>query len=164
MRYNAGYSIIPKPVFGHGLVFICTGYNQPSLLAIRPDGKGDVTETHVAWKTNKSVPHTPSLLLVGQELYMVSDGGIATCCDAKSGPPIRWQRSGSAATTSASPLLEAAGRIYFQSEEGLGTVIKADKTFKVLAKNALNERSLASFAAADGALFIRTEGNLYRIK
>jgi outer membrane protein assembly factor BamB len=80
-----GYSVIPRPVYGHGLVYICTGYNFPSLLAIRPDGKGDITKTHLAWSTNKAAPHTPSPLLVGDELYLVSDSGMASCLDAKKG-------------------------------------------------------------------------------
>jgi outer membrane protein assembly factor BamB len=161
VEYDGGYSVIPKPVFGHGLVFVCTGYNQPSMLAIRPDGRGDVTDTHVAWKTTKGVPNTPSLLLVGDELYMVSDNGVASCCDASTGKMHWQQRLGP--NYSASPLF-GAGRIYFQSENGLTTILEAGKTFKLLTKNALGERSLASFAAADGALFIRTEDKLYRIQ
>ncbi|HWG42630.1 MAG TPA: PQQ-binding-like beta-propeller repeat protein [Gemmataceae bacterium] len=159
VRYD-GYSVIPRPVYGQGLLFICTGYNTPSLLAIRPDGKGDVTDTHVVWKTRKAVPHTPSPLLVGEELYFVSDSGQASCLDARTGQ-VHWQeRLGG--NYSASPLF-AGGKLYFQSEEGAGVVVQASKEFKLLARNALNERSLASPAAADGALFLRTEKHLYRI-
>jgi outer membrane protein assembly factor BamB len=155
-----GYSVVPRPVFGHGLVFVCTGFDSPGLLAIRPDGQGNVTKSHVAWTTRKDVSLTPSPLLVGEELYMVSDKGIASCLDAKTGH-VRWQeRIGGA--YSASPLY-ADGRIYFQNEEGTCIVVKASKEFRQLAKNSLEERSLASFAAADGALFIRTEKHLYRI-
>lgn len=159
VRYD-GYSVIPRPVYGHGLLFLSTGYDRPSLLAIRADGKGDVTDTHVVWKTSKAAPHTPSPLLVGDELYTVSDGGVASCFDARTGE-VHWQQrlSGS---YSASPLF-ADGKLYFQSEQGTGVVLQAGKEFKVLAKNALDERSLASPAAADGALFIRTETRLYRI-
>jgi outer membrane protein assembly factor BamB len=159
VRYN-GYSLIPRPVYGLGLVFICTGYDRPSLLAIRPDGKGDVTDTHVVWKTSKAVAHTPSLLLVGDELYMVSDAGMASCLDARTGE-VHWQeRLGG--TYSASPLY-ADGKLYFLSEQGTTVVLAAGKKFKVLARNVLDERSLASPAAADGALFLRTEKHLYRI-
>jgi outer membrane protein assembly factor BamB len=155
-----GYSVIPRPVYGHGLVFLSTGYNTPSLLAIRPDGKGDVTATHIAWKARQGAPHTPSLLLVGDELYMVSDGGQASCLDARTGR-VHWQkRIGNA--YSASPLF-GDGKIYFQSEDGVGTVIEAGREFKLLARNPLEERSLASYAVADGSLFIRTEKHLYRI-
>jgi outer membrane protein assembly factor BamB len=160
VRYD-GYSVIPRPVFSHGLVFVCTGFNSPTLLAIRPDGKGDVTDTHVAWTVRRNAPLTPSLLLDGDELYMVSDGGMASCLDARTGRP-HWQRRlGSA--YSASPVL-AAGRVYFQSEDGTGTVVQAGKEFKQLARNVLGERTLASYAAAGGALFIRTARHLYRIE
>jgi len=161
VRYD-GYSVIPRPVYGHGLVFICTGYNTPSLIAIRPDGVGDLTNTHVTWTTKKAIPHTPSLLLVGEELYMVSDrGGVASCLDAKTGK-MHWQeRIGG--NYSASPLY-ADGKVYFQSEEGPSVVVKAGRSFEVLAKNQLEERTLASYAASDGALFLSTEKNLYRIQ
>jgi outer membrane protein assembly factor BamB len=160
VRYE-GYSVIPRPVYGHGLVFLCTGYEWPVLLAIRPDGRGDVTETHVAWKSRKAVPQTPSPLLVGDELYLVSDSGIASCLDAKSGR-VHWQqRLGGA--FSASPL-HAGGRIYFENEQGVGTVIKAGKQFQQLARNSLGEPTLASFAPVDETLIIRTEKHLYRIR
>ncbi|MGH7225545.1 MAG: PQQ-binding-like beta-propeller repeat protein, partial [Gemmataceae bacterium] len=159
VRYN-GYSVIPRPVYGHGLVFLSSGYDRPSLLAIRADGEGDVTDTHVAWKTSKAAPHTPSLLLVGDELYAVSDGGVASCFNARTGE-VYWQKR-LGGSYSASPLV-AGGKLYFQSEQGTGMVLQAGKKFKLLAKNSLDERSLASAAAADGALFLRTEKHLYRI-
>jgi outer membrane protein assembly factor BamB len=159
VRYN-GYSVIPRPVYGHGLVFICTGYERPSLLAIRADGKGDVTDTHIVWKTSKAAPHTPSLLLAGKELYMISDNGVASCLDAQTGA-VHWQQR-LGGSYSASPLL-ADNKIYFQSEQGTAMVVQAGKQFRLLAKNALDERTLATPAPADGALFIRTETHLYRI-
>jgi outer membrane protein assembly factor BamB len=160
MRYD-GYSVIPRPVYGHGLVFISTGYNTPSVLAIRPDGQGDVTDTRVAWTQRTGAPHTPSPLLLGDELYLVSDNGLASSLDAKTGK-VHWQRRLGGAY-SASPI-GGDGRVYFQNEDGLGVVIAAGKTFKQLARNALNERTLASYAVADGALFIRTQKHLYRIE
>jgi outer membrane protein assembly factor BamB len=160
VRYD-GYSVIPQPVFGNGLLYVCTGYNAPSLLAIRPDGRGDVTDSHVAWTAKKGVPNTPTPLLVGGELYLVSDGGIATCLDAMTGK-VHWQqRIGRG--YSASPIY-ATGRIYFLSEDGVGTVLKAGTAFEQLAKNPMNERSLASLAVSDGALFLRTEKNLFRVQ
>jgi outer membrane protein assembly factor BamB len=160
VRYN-GYSVIPRPVYGAGLVFVATGYDSPKLLAIRPEGKGDVTDTHVAWIMNKNAPHTPSPLLVGDELYTVSDGGVATCVDAKTGEEHWHERLGG--NFSASPVA-AGGSIYFQSEEGVGTVVKAGKKFDRVAKNDLKERTLASYAAIGDDWLIRTEENLYRIK
>jgi outer membrane protein assembly factor BamB len=160
VRYGEGYSVIPRPVFGQGLIFIATGFDQPTVMAIRPGGHGDVTETHVAWTLKKSAPNTPSLMLVDEELYMVSDGGIASCVDAKTGR-VHWQeRIGG--NYSASPIY-ADGRIYFQNEEGAGVVVKASDEFQKLANNTLGERTLASYAVADDALFIRTDKHLYKV-
>jgi outer membrane protein assembly factor BamB len=160
VRYS-GYSVIPRPVFGHDLVFVSTGFDSPTLLAIRPDGSGDVTDSHVAWKTKKGAPLTPSPLLVGEQLYLVSDGGVVSCLDARTGSEHWHQRLGGA--FSACPLY-ADDKIYVQSEEGVGTVLAAGTTFKQLGRNALGERSLASPAAAAGALFVRTDKHLYRIQ
>jgi outer membrane protein assembly factor BamB len=158
VRYPEGYSVVPRPVFGHGLLFISTAFDSPEVIAIRPDGQGDVTDTHVVWRLAKGAPKTPSMLLVGDELYFVSDGGIATCVDARSGR-VNWaERVGG--NYSASPLL-ADGRIYLQNEEGIGVVLSPGKKFEQLARNSLGERTLASYAVTDGALFIRTEAHLY---
>jgi outer membrane protein assembly factor BamB len=161
VRYGEGYSVVPRPVFGHGLVFVASGFDAPSLLAIRSDGQGDVTDSHVAWKLTKGAPLTPSPLLVGDELYLVSDQGIASCLDAKTGK-VHWQER-VVGNYSASPLV-ADGKIYFQNEQGVGVVVKAATKFEPLAKNPIGEPTLASYAAADGALFIRTEKNLYRVE
>ncbi len=156
-----GYSVIPKPVFGHGLVFLGTGYDAPTVMAIRPDGRGDVTETHVAWTAKRGAPHAPSPLLVGDELYLVSDKGIATCLGAKTGREHWQERIGG--NYSASPVF-ADGKIYIQSEEGPAIVLAPGKTFHKLADAGFQERTLASYAVGDGALFIRTERNLYRVQ
>lgn len=161
VRYGEGYSVVPRPVFGHGLVFLSSGYDSAQLLAIRTDGQGDVTDTHVAWTLKRGAPHSPSPLLVGDELYIVSDLGIATCLDARTGREHWRERLGG--EYSASPLY-ADGRIYFQSEKGAAVVVKPGQEFAVLAKNDLGERSLASYAVADGALFIRTDKHLFRIQ
>ena len=158
--YKGGYSVVPRPVYGHGLVFLSTGYGTPILLAIRPDGQGDVTSTHVAWQTNKGISHNPSFLLIGNEIYVVSDKGIASCFDAKTGE--RHWRQRFEAAFSASPIY-ADGKIYFQSEDGKGFVVTPGKTYQEVARNDLGEYSLASHAVADGSLLIRTREHLYRI-
>ncbi|HEX7898747.1 MAG TPA: PQQ-binding-like beta-propeller repeat protein [Planctomycetota bacterium] len=160
VRYAEGYSVVPRPVFGHGLIFIATGYDKPTLIAVRADGKGDVTDTHVAWKLERGAPHNPSPLLIGDELYIVSDNGVAACLDAKTGKEHWRERLGG--NYSASPL-HAAGRIYFQDENGLTTVVKPGRAFEKLASNQLPGRTLASPAAIEGALFLRTDKQLYRI-
>ena len=160
-RYPEGYSVIPRPVFSHGLLFLSSAYDRPVFYAVRPNGQGDVTETHIAWSLNKGAPNTPSALAVGDEIYFISDAGIMTCADAASGK-VHWQeRVGG--DYSASPVF-ADGKIFTQSEGGVGTVLKPGKTFEVLAKNDLQERTLASYAIADGAIFIRTAENLLRVQ
>jgi outer membrane protein assembly factor BamB len=160
VRYGEGYSVVPRPVYAHGLVYVATGFQQPRVLAIRPDGTGDVTDTHVMWSIGRSGPHTPSLVVVGEEVYFISDAGIATCADAKTGK-VHWsERLGG--NYSASPLA-AGDRIYFQSEQGLGVVLRAGRKFEKLAENPLGERTLASYAAGDGTLFIRGEKHLFCI-
>lgn len=165
VRYPTGYSVVPRPVYGHGLVFACSGYGTPVLYAIRPDGKGDVTDTHVAWQTNKNVPHNPSLLLIEDALYMVSDDGIGSCLEAKTGE-VRWkQRLGG--NFSASPLF-AGGHVYFQNETSTTFVVKASSMFEQVAVNTFeqisDERTFASYAVSDGAIYARTEKHLLRIE
>jgi len=158
--YADGFSNVPRPVYGHGLVYIATGFQQPSLLAVRADGAGDVTKTHIAWTLKRGAPLTPSPLVVGDELYIVNDGGIASCLDAKTGET-RWlQRLGG--EYSASPVF-ADGRIYFLSEGGVATVIAPGKEFRKLATSSLDGETLASMAISDGSIFIRTDSHLYRI-
>lgn len=160
VRYGEGYSVVPRPVFGNGLIFLSSGFDRAVIYAIRPDGKGDVTDTHVAWTQERGAPKTPSLLLAGEELYGVADNGVAICVEARTGKLIWQERVGG--NYSASPVF-ADGRIYLQNETGTGIVLQAGKEFHKLAENNLGERTLASYAIGDGALFIRGEENLYRI-
>ena len=160
VRYEEGFSNVPRPVFAHGLVYITTGFFQPAVLAVRPDGKGDVTGTHIAWSTTRGAPFTPSPIVVGDELYVISDLGVLSCLDAKTGK-LHWQeRLGG--NHSASPIF-AGGRIYFLSEEGAATVITPGTTFQKVAVNEVNGATLASMAVADRSIFIRSLTHLYRI-
>jgi outer membrane protein assembly factor BamB len=160
VRYDEGFSNVPRPIFAHGLVVIATGFQQPELLAVRPDGTGDVTKTHIAWSLKRGAPLTPSPLAVGDELYVVNDGGIASCIDARTGAVIWQQRLGG--TYSASPVF-ADGRIYFLAEQGVTTVIAPGRDFRRLATNQLDGGLLASMAISSGSFFLRTDSHLYRI-
>jgi outer membrane protein assembly factor BamB len=142
------------------LVLICTGFHEPSLLAVKADGRGDVTKTHIAWSFKRGVPLTPSPLLIGEELYLISDNGIATCLDVKTGNEYWKARVGG--NHSASPTY-ADGRVYFLSEEGESAVIAPGKQFRLLARNALDGETLASMAVAGSSIFIRSRTHLYRL-
>ena len=160
VSYADGFSNVPRPVHGAGLVFIATGFNQPSLLAVRPDGTGDVTKSHVAWKLSKGVSLTPSPILVGDTLYLVSDNGIASSVDARTGA-VRWQsRLGN--SFSASPVF-VDGRLYFLDEDGRTTVIQPGTNPTSLAVNTLDGGTLASMAVSGRSFFIRSVSHLYRI-
>ncbi len=158
--YADGFSNVPRPVYGHGLVYIATGFQEPSLLAVKPDGTGDVTRTHIAWELRRGAPLTPSPILVADELYVLNDGGILSCLDAQSGT-IRWQQR-LGGTYSASPIF-ADGRLYFSSEQGTTTVIVPGREFRRVATNTLDGAILASIGVAHGSLFVRTDTHLYRI-
>jgi len=158
---RSNHSASTRPVVGHGLVYYPSGWSTGQLLAIRPDGSGDATETHVTWRLNKAVPKKPSLLLLGELLFMISDNGIASCVEAKTGQLVWTSRLDG--SYSASPV-SAEGRIYFVSEEGKATVIEAGREFKVIAENTLDDGSLASPALDGRALFLRTRTHLYRIE
>ena len=158
--YPDGFSNVPRPVYGHGLVFIATGFNDPTLIAVRPDGQGDVTRTHIAWTVERGAPLTPSPLLVGDELYVVSDIGVLSCLDARTGETIYQTRL--PGSYSASPVF-VDGRIYFQSEEGVTSVVAPGKKFRKLANNRVDGGTLASMAVSGGSLFLRSDTHLYRI-
>ena len=161
VAYGEGYSVVPRPVFAHGLLFVSSSFDAAVLYAIKPAGAaGDATATHIAWSSRKGAPHSASTLVLGDEIYFVSDAGIATCADARTGV-VHWsERLGGG--FSASPVA-AEGRVYFQNEAGVGFVVQAGKTYRLLATNDLGERTLASPAVADGALYLRTEQHLWKI-
>lgn len=117
---------------------------------------------HVAWTLRRGAPLTPSPLLVGDELYVVNDGGIVSCLDAKTGEAY-WVQRLAPGDYSASPVF-ADGRIYFMSEGGVTTVLAPGKTFRRLATNTLDGDTLASMAISAGSIYIRSDSHLYRIR
>jgi outer membrane protein assembly factor BamB len=162
VSYEGGFSNVPRPVFANGLLYIISGWTSPPyLLAVRPDGTGDVTRSHVAWTLRRAVPYIVSPIAVGGELYVLDDGGILTCLDGTTGATLWMQRV--PGNYAASPVY-ADGRIYMQSEEGLTTVIAPGRVFKQLAVNRLDGEVLASLAVASGSIYIRTNAHLYKIQ
>jgi outer membrane protein assembly factor BamB len=156
-----GFSNVPRPLFGHGLLFVGTGYPRAQLWAIRAGGSGDLTATHVEWKFTTGAPANPSPILVGDELYFANDRGVAVCLDARTGRE-HWKER-LEGNYSASPVM-ADGKLYFCSEQGVTHVLKPGTAFERLASNTLDAGILASPAVVDEALLIRTETHLYRIE
>ena len=154
-----GFSIVPKPVTGHGMIFMSTGFMKAKILAVRYE---KTAKPDIAWSYARSVSTQPSPLLVGDELYFITEsGGLITCLNAHTGKPHWVERIGG--NYSASPTF-SNGKIYFHSREGITTVLQAGKTFKVLAKNKLKGQHMASAAVDGNALILRTDKALYRVE
>lgn len=158
-----GYSIVPKPVFGDGLVYISSAFDTPEVLAIDPRGSGDITQTNVKWVETKYAPKTPSMIFDKGLLYLVTDSGIVACREAKSGK-LLWQSARTLRDCSASPIL-CEGKLYVLDEFGKCLILAAGNEYKVIATNTLSdERTLASMAVDDGTIYLRGEKHLYCIK
>ena len=163
-----GFSLSARPVAGHGMFFMSTGFMKPQIMAVK---YADMSAPEVAWIFTKSAPTMPSPLLVGDELYFVNDGGIFVCLDARTGEEHYRERLAAEApgtkrmggTYNASPLF-ADGRIYVFNREGVTHVIEPGKTYRKLADNPVSGQIMASPAAVDGAFFIRTDKALLRVQ
>lgn len=155
-----GFNQSARPILRHGMLYINTegGFQ---MLAVKPDGRGDVTGTHVAWKQNKGSAKYPSLAIVDQRILTGSEQGVISCLDALTGK-VEWQqRVGDPFV--ASPLV-AGNRVYFFNEKGETLVVEAGPEFKELARNKLDHGFMASPAVAGDALILRTTHDLYRIE
>ena len=160
--YHGTHTVASRPVFAQGLVMFGTGNGKIEIWAVKPDGQGDVTRSHVAWKAGgKTVPRLPSPIVAGDLLFMASDGGVASCLEIATGKQVWQQRIGG--HFAASPIY-ADGRLYFSSQEGKVTVIKPGRTFALLAANTLENGFMASPAVSGKSLFLRTKTHLYRIE
>ncbi len=159
VRYS-GWSGAPVPVFRDGLAYVITGFGKTELWAVRINGNGNVTDSHVAWKYENQVAKTASPILVNDLLYMISDEGIVTCVAADSGKQVWRQRIGG--KYAASPVF-ADGHLFFCSQEGKTTVLKPGSTFQPVSTNSLSAGFMASPAVLDDALLLRTKTHLYRV-
>jgi hypothetical protein len=160
-RLAAGYAVVPRAVFLDGLVYVCSGYRKAELAAVRVDGSGDVTGTHVEWTYDRQVPLIASPIAAGGEIYFASTTGVASCLDAKTGQCLwRHRLPGS---YFASPLL-ADGKLYFTSKDGTTTVIRSGREFQRLAENEIFGQTLSSMAVCGESLLIRTASSLYCLR
>lgn len=157
---SEGEGVAPSSAFGDGLIFAVSGYPERRIRAVKMGATGEASDTHIVWAEKKGVPTLSSLLYVSPHLYAVTDGGVVTCYEGKTGKSVYRERL--EGTYSASPFL-ADGKIYFTSEMGLTTVVKAGAKWEVLASNDLSEKSQTSLAASNGRLYLRTEKHLYAI-
>ena len=141
-------------------VFVTGGYPERHILAIRPNGRGNVTETHIAWRARRGAAYVPSPVVLGDYFLIVSDAGIASCFDAGDGTRHWMERLGGGHSASA---ITANGLAYFVSDRGITTVIRPGKEFEVVAKNDLKESTSSSPAISQGQLFIRGHQHLFCI-
>ncbi|MFP6899263.1 MAG: PQQ-binding-like beta-propeller repeat protein [Roseibacillus sp.] len=162
VTYGEGYSVVPRPVFANGLVYVATGFGVPRLMAIDPKGsKGDVTKSKVVWDENKNIGKTPSFVAAHGSIYIVDDNGTLSCRDGKTGE-LRWKEK-LPGNFSSSPVI-VGNTLYSATEDGVAYVLEVSpKACKVLAEIDMEERIFASPAVIDGAIFIRSEEHLWKI-
>ena len=155
-----GWNVACRPIFAHNLVYFTTGVEK-LLLAVDPSGAGDVTDSHVVWRKRKGAPEIPSPLIIDDLMFMVNEGGVASCLEAKSGNQVWRGRVGG--DHWASPLY-AGGNIYFFNMDGQVSVISAGREFKLLARNEFDTEFIASGAVAGNTLILRSRTHLYCIE
>jgi outer membrane protein assembly factor BamB len=158
---HQNHSSASRTVYGEGLVFINTGYPNPQLLAVDPRGSGDVTETHVRWRLSRRVPKKPSPVLVDRHLYLLSDGGVASCVVAKTGAEVWHSRVGGDYSAS---LVHADGRILAFSEAGRAVMFAPGAKFERVGGGELDDGCMSSPAIVGRALIVRSKSHLYRIE
>jgi len=151
---------VASMVYNGEYVFVTGGFPEKHILAIDPKGSGKLTDTHIAWRTNRGAAYVPSPILAGKYLLVVADSGVATCFDAGSGE-VHWTKR-LAGRQSASPVL-ADGIVYFFSDRGEATLVRPGDEFEVVAKNSLEEPVSSSPAISQGRIFVRTHQALYCI-
>lgn len=142
------------------MIYLTAGFPEKHIIAIRPDGLGDVTDTHIAWRTNRGASYVPSPIIEGPYLIVVSDAGIGSCFEAASGKRLWMERFGGGHSAS---MVSANGKVYVLSDKGVTTVIRPGPKFDVVTRNNLGEACFASPAISGGRIYIRGEKHLYAI-
>ena len=144
---------------GANLFFLTAGFPQHHILAIRPDGSGDVTESHILWRTTKGAAYVPSPITMGDYFVVTSDSGVAHCFDAKTGAILWQERLGEQHAS----LVGANGLVYFLNDNGVMHVVRLGPKYELVARNEIGERTFASPAFSGGQIFLRGESNLFCI-
>jgi outer membrane protein assembly factor BamB len=161
MVRHSDYSAAPRPLFDHGLAYFVSGMSKSELFAVKVDGHGDVTDTHVAWRLKTHIGKYASPILVDGLIYSAAEQSFLTCLEAASGDVVWTERIGG--SYEASPIY-ADGRLYFFSQEGVTTVIKPGRACDIVATNTLDDGLMASPSVAGKSFYIRTKTHLYRIE
>ena len=151
---------IPVAMVDGGILYLSRGYRSSPYMAVRLGGRGDITNTHVAWRVPTGGPYVSSLVHYQGIIYMSTDNGILSAVDAKNGERLWQERVGG--TFSASPIA-GDGKVYFVSEGGETIVIKAGRTYELMARNKLNGHFVASPAAGGGKVFLRADDRLFAV-
>ena len=151
---------IPVSMVDNGMLFLSRGYRSSPYMAIRLGGRGDITNTHVAWRVPTGGPYVSSLVHYQGVIYMSTDNGILSAVDASNGQRLWQERVGG--TFSASPIA-GDGKVYFVSEGGETIVIKAGRTFELIARNKLDGHFVASPAAGGGRVFLRSDDRVFAV-
>ncbi len=128
-------------------------------MAIRPGGRGNITSTHVAWRHDQGAPYSSSPVVVGDYIFLVKNGGVMSCLNAKTGE-LAWRERLPGAGNYYASLVAAEGKIYSLSEGGQAAVVAAKPAFQLLSSNEMGERTMASPAVSGGRIFIRSDNNL----
>ena len=161
---HGGMNVGIRPLFGNGLVYTTSCDGGKGIVAVKPDGKGNVTKSNIQWNFDKGVPNRSSFLLVGDNLLMMNSAGMATCVRTKDGKEVNKLRlEAGKGKYWASPIV-AEGKWYVFDDEGTGLVISADEKLNVVATNKLADGGRASPAAVGNAIYHRTFTHLYRIE
>jgi len=158
---DGDHSPAPRPLFDHGTAYFVSGLSKTELFAVKVDGHGDVTDTHVAWRRKAHIGKYSSPILVDGLIYSAAEQSFLTCLDSATGDVVWTERIGG--TFEASPVY-ADGRLYFFNVQGVATVLKPGRTCDILATNTLDSGLMASPSVAGKAFFIRTKTHLYRME
>lgn len=158
--YSQGEGVTPSPAVGGGLIYTSSGFEAPTLRAIRLGGQGDVTKTHIAWEQKRGVAALSSLLYVKPYLYSISRDNILHCIDASSGKIVWLERL--SGVHWASPVY-ADGKVYILSEDGVTIVLRPGAKYDEVARNDIGDTCLASMAVSQGNFYIRSAQHLYCI-
>jgi outer membrane protein assembly factor BamB len=152
---------VASPVYHEksGLVLITGGFPDHHILAIRPDGTGNVTQTHIAWRTTQGAAYVPSPIIVGDCFLVISDSGVAHCFGVQTGKLLWKERLGEEHAS----LVSAEGRVYCLNDKGVMNVVKAGAQFERLAQNEIGEKCFASPAISQGQVFLRGDKHLFCI-